>query len=227
MQLLAWNMISIFQLIAGQVVEFNAWYNCTQDPDCDENVQFPNYTIPQNILNWPGNGDVSKSQDFFLAPFYDRNGDGVYDPTQGDYPHFDLENEIDCKTSQRSDRITLYGDYNLWWVFNDKGNIHTETGADPIGMEIRAQAFAFSTSDEINSMTFYNYEMFNQGSQTLFNTYFAQWVDPDLGCYNDDYVGCDVGRGLGYCYNGNAVDNDCGQAFGYGPNPPACRCRLL
>ena len=35
------------------------------------------------------------------------------------------------------------GDLNYWWVMNDKGNIHTETGADPIGMEIRGQAFCF------------------------------------------------------------------------------------
>ncbi len=46
-------------------------------------------------------------------------------------------------------------------------------------------------------MTFYNYVLINQGTQTLTNTYFGSWVDADLGCYNDDYVGCDVQRGLG------------------------------
>ena len=44
------------------------------------------------------------------------------------------------------------------------------------------------------------------------------WVDPDLGDNQDDYVGCDVARGLGYCYNG---DEDDGTAVGYGTNPPA------
>ena len=29
----------------------------------------------------------------------------------------------------------------------------------------------------------------------------------DLGNYQDDYVGCDVGLGLGYCYNGDAEDD--------------------
>src|SRR3989344_4374576 len=106
--------------------------------------------------------------------------------------------------------VTLYGDQNYWWVFNDKGNIHTETGADPIGMEIRAQAFAFSTNDEVNDMTFYNYEVINQGTQTLYNTYFGQWCDPDVGFSEDDFVGCDVQRGLGYAYNGDAFD-DAGQ----------------
>jgi hypothetical protein len=36
--------------------------------------------------------------------------------------------------------------------------------------------------------------------------------------HTDDYVGCDVGLGLGYCYNGDP-DDDGGGA--YGLNPPA------
>ena len=45
-------------------------------------------------------------------------------------------------------------------------------------------------------MTFCNYVLINQGSQTLTNTYFGQWVDTDLGDPRDDYVGCDVQRGF-------------------------------
>ena len=123
----------------------------------------------------------------------------------GDYPWYDLDNSVDCRTSRQ---VTLFGDYNMWWVFNDKGNIHTETNGDPIGMEIRAQAFAFATNDEINNMTFYNYEMINRSTQTLTETYFAVYLDPDIGCSEDDYVGCDVQRGLGYQYNADAIDND-------------------
>ena len=111
----------------------------------------------------------------------------------------------------------------MWWIFNDKGNVHTETNSDPIGMEIRAQAFAFATNDEINSMTFYNYEMVNRSTQTLKDTYFGVWVDSDIGCSDDDYVGCDVQRGLGYAFNGDAID-DPGIAscpFPHGANPPA------
>ena len=65
-------------------------------------------------------------------------------------------------------------------------------------MEVRAQAFAFSTNDEVNNMTFYNYVLINQGTQTLSETYFGVWVDADVGTATDDYVGCDVQRGLGY-----------------------------
>ena len=44
------------------------------------------------------------------------------------------------------------------------------------------------------------------------------WADTDLGFFDDDYVGCDVERGLGYCYNGDAYDEN---AEGYGTDPPA------
>ena len=112
----------------------------------------------------------------------------------------------------------LYGDQTLWWIFNDKGNIHTETETDPIGLEIHAQAFGFTADNEINDMTFYNYKIINRSTLPLSDVYFGQWVDPDLGYYLDDYVGCDVSLGLGICYNGDAEDEG---AQGYGFNPPA------
>ena len=86
-------------------------------------------------------------------------------------------------------------------------------------MEIKAQAFAFATNDEINSMTFYNYELINRSTLTLYDTYFAVFMDADIGCSQDDYTGCDVQRGLGYAYNGDATDDGC--SYGIGQNPPA------
>mgnify|MGYP000070704338 CR=1 FL=1 len=194
-----------FPITRTEVDQFVGWYLCSNDPDCDEATDFPGYSIPASILDWPAHGDIGLGQDYNLAPYYDADGSGNYNPEDGgDYPYYDLNpTDFDCLVERD---VKLFGDETLWWVFNDKGNIHTETGANPIGMEIRGQAFAFSTNDEINDMTFYNYELINRGSFTLTETYFAQWVDCDLGFAEDDYVGCDVQRGLGYCYNGFAVD---------------------
>ena len=209
-----------FYITERQEIElFNGWYECSKDPNCDVSIEYPSYQIPASILEWPGNFNIgldpSEEYDFNMAPFFDRNTDGVYNPADGDYPWYDLSGQIDCRTSRR---VTLYGDYNMWWVFNDKGNIHTETGGDPIGMEIKAQAFAFATNDEVNSMTFYNYELINRNYYTLNNTYFAVWVDSDIGCSEDDFLGCDVQRGLGYQYNADALDDGCQYAInGYPP----------
>ncbi len=198
-----------------------AYYACLADPQCDASVNFSGYSVPSYFYEWPAHGDVSKGQDYHLAPFYDNNGDDVYDPNDGDYPGYDLKKVIDCKAKRREDQVPLFGDQNIWWVFNDKGNTHTESGGLPIGMEIRAQAFEFATNDEVNNMSFYNYVLINQGTQRLTKTFFGQWVDVDLGGANDDYVGCDVQRGLGYGYNGDAVDEDYKGYPGYGgPTPP-------
>lgn len=196
-------------------------------------VSVAGYEVPRCIKEYPAHGDVSKNQSFYLAPFFDVDGDLKYDYTKGDYPYYDFDNTL-CpinyppgtpqpKTMEGNGILAdqvLKGDMTLWWIFNDKGNIHTETKGEAIGMEIRGQAFAFATNDEINNMTFYTYEIINRSTYRLTNTYFSQWVDTDLGDAWDDYVGCDVLRGLGYCYNGVDPDGQ-GRETDYGAQPPA------
>ena len=210
----------------AEVIRFNIWWECSQGivtEGCNDVQALTNDEL-NRIYGWPAHGDVSRGQDYWLAPFYDRDGDGSYNPDNGDHPWYDDilgRDDIECGVDRR---VSLYGDETHWWVFNDKGNIHTETSGDPIGMEIRAQAFSFATNDEVNRMTFYNYELINRGTQTLYNTYFAQYLDADVGNYADDYAGCDVSRGLGYMYNGDLNDQSDGGRLGYGENPPAIGC---
>jgi len=202
--------------------EFNGWYEAgLADAENGTDLQstnFPNYKVPKIIQEWPAHGDASIGEDFHLAPFYDRNNNDIYEWEEGDYPWYDIRKDKVCNVDRK---VSLYGDENFWWVMNDKGNIHTETGSEPIGMEIRAQAFAFATNDEVNNMTFYNYELINRGTYTLYNSYFGCFVDAALGDPFDDYVGCDVNRGLGYVYNGDAFDADNNGFRGYGSTPAA------
>lgn len=207
----------------SMVAEFAAFKAAEQfDAENGTNTKeelFPGYTPPDVIVNWPAHGRNFEpyNEDYYLAPFFDANGDGDYNHDDGDYPGYVLSGKSDCSRRVRD----IYGDQNIWWVFNDKGNIHSESGGQSIGMEIRAQAFAFATTDEVNNMTFYNYELINRSTFNLTDTYFGQWVDGDLGNAQDDYVGCDVRRGLGYFYNGDDEDQDAGGNVGYGTNPPA------
>ncbi len=167
----------------------------------------PENEIPQIIREWPGAGSnfaVGKAGESInvqkdLAPFVDVNFNGQYEPDKGEYPDID-------------------GDQAIFWVYNDKGNIHTESGGDAIGVEIQAMAFGFQTNDEINDMTFYRYKVINYATTALDSTYFGQWVDSDLGAYDDDWVGCDTVLSLGMCYNGDL--NDGPTSPNYGANPP-------
>jgi hypothetical protein len=220
----------IHYVTRAEVDDFLAWF--------DDKAAYPDYLPPSSITEYPAHGEIAKGQSYYLAPFFDSDAtadpNGDYDPlNDGDYPYYDLSNELCGTKSPTAEDIyynkeeqgnlvdqVLKGDATLWWVFNDKGNIHSETKGEPIGLEIRAQAFGFSTNDEINNMTFYSYEIINRSTYRLTQTYFSQWVDTDLGFAGDDYVGCDVMRGLGYCYNGTAVDGS-GQAYAYGNQPPA------
>ena len=231
-----------FIITQNEVRAFRAMFDYDgATPVANEN--FDESQISQVIKDWPAHDDENQFVSSYLAPFYDADGNGVYEWRKGDYPYYDFDNDLCPRTWKAahpgstlqmaetmettegivqkgilSDQV-LKGDQTIWWVFNDMGNVHTESNGQPIGLEIRAQAFAFSSNDEINDMTFYSYEIINRSTYTLKDTYFSQWVDPDLGYAADDYVGCDVRRGLGYCYNGDESD---GPGSGsYGGIPPA------
>ena len=198
----------------NDVEAYVTYMDCVNDENCDENTMFPDYQVPDVITNWPASHYGFDGTNEYLAPFIDVDGDGEYN--NSDYPGYDLNAEGNC-----SEEDYLFGDQSIWWVFNDAGNYHGETGGTAIGLEIQAQAFAYKTNDELSDMTFYNYKIINRSNETLNDTYFGQWVDPDIGNYEDDYVGCDVDLGLGYCYNGDDDDNGLQGSAGYGTNPPA------
>ena len=144
------------------------------------------------------------------ASFADLNGDGLYEPGQGEYPVLE------------SNGVQSIPDELVWWVFNDAGNVKQMSLTAAIGVEIQTSGFAFATQDFLNNSTFYNYRVINRGALTMDSTFIAVWDDCDLGYYLDDYIGCDTSRGLGIQYNGT---NDDGLAGGhpvnsYGPNPP-------
>ncbi len=182
-----------------------------------QNRHDPNYIIPEAILSWPGNGNTSRGVAHVLAPFNDVDGDWIYDPMKGDYPMFTLGGQNDCEHN-------LLGDQAIWWVFNDKGNSHTETNGAPLGFEIQTTAFAYrSSNDQLNDATFYRHKIINRSATMYHDMWFANWWDTDLGSYDDDYVGCDVARGMGYTYNGDSMDgwSITPMQGTYGLNPPA------
>ncbi len=156
-----------------------------------------------NAPEWPAQKLIDGR---YLAPFVDVNGNGEYEVLLGDYPSFDFNVK---------DNIP---DMMLFMVYNDKGNIHSETEGAPIGLELQTTCFAYSTNDAINNMTFYRTVVYNRSNETIDSCIFGQWVDADLGNYADDYVECDVNRNLGICYNG---DDDDEGILGYGLNPPS------
>jgi len=165
---------------------------------------------PPSISQWPGrnNPNLGFSADQQLAPFIDMNGDEFYNPDDGDYP-------------------AIPGDQALWFVMNDMGNTHTETGGSPLGIEVQCLVYGFKDSSACTySTTFYHYKIINKSYNDYDSIYMGLWTDPDLGCYTDDYAGCDSANNLGIIYNSTEVDaNSCPD--NYGNQPPILGIQLL
>lgn len=141
------------------------------------------------------------------APFFDVDGDGAYNLGSGDRPR-------------------IWGDQMAWWVMNDVAGPHMTTLSEPIGLDVRVSAFSsVSPAEELYYTTFYRYEITYRGNAPIDSMYFSIWNDPDLGNYQDDYIGSDTTRNLGFVYNGDNDDEV--SAGGYGLAPPAQGVRYL
>jgi hypothetical protein len=165
--------------------------------------------IPHSIKYWPaqGNPNLPDLPNQSLAPFVDVNGNGIYDPSKGDYP-------------------AIKGDEATWEVFNDGCSPHTETaGSLPLDIEVHLMAYAFDSSDCLNNTTFYQYEIISESSVAYDSTYIGIFADPDLGCYEDDYTGCIPALNMGVGYNGEDTDGPCTP--NYGAHPPLLGIQMV
>ncbi len=178
---------------------YNVWHVTKNQVETHKaSYQSPNYNAPDDLLNWPGNGDVSQGESQFIAPFVDLNFNGIYEPMQGDYPD-------------------ILGDEAVFFVFNSEQGFALP-GHNNIHAEFHTLAYAFdSAGTPAHHSIFINQKIIfsNQSFDTLL---LGQFIDYDLGNSTDDLTGCDSTRNLSFTYNGDADDNG---NLGFGTNPPA------
>ena len=191
------------------VVNGNNIINMINQYDLDP-ANFDCDGISEDIRYWPAQGNPYFNEKFSfslldqpLANYWDDDGNGVYDPCAGDFPVIDIR---ECEPENRDQAKELVPDEMVFWIYNDNGGAHTLSGPASIQMEVQVQAFAYATNDAINDMTFYRYKLINKATEDILECYFSIWIDPDLGCYSDDYIGCDVSRSMAYVYNEDATD---------------------
>ena len=157
------------------------------------------------IYKWPGAGNPNfESMNGFVlpglpqgyAPFWDQNGDGIYNPSLGDYP-------IAPNTNQEAFPEQLF-----WGVFNDAGNVHTQFEAPAIGMEVQFSAWAYTceAENDLNNSIFISYKLINRSVELFKEAKAGLFVDFDLGCYEDDYIGCIPEKNTFYAYNADNID---------------------
>lgn len=175
--------------------------------------------IPVSIMAWPGrgnpqsiyhNGFLLPHQD--LAPFWDEDQDGIYNPYDGDYPIADPAHP------------TVIADDLLWMVFNDNEGVHGVSGAAALKAEVQLTAYAFNCNADsvIDRTIFTRHKIINKSTTDWIDFRTSYWADFDLGSPTDDYIGTDVNLNTLYAYNQVQNDFDWPQHTGraYGMNPP-------
>ncbi len=159
----------------------------------------------------PATPDLSDWPTGLGAPTLDANGELI------DLLDQPLSSRVDRKINLAAgERPQILGDQMIWWIMNDMGNQHNNTDTPPVGLEVHGTAFAFNSAGALGNTTFYKFRMFYSGSVPLEESYFGIFSDPDLGNFDDDYVGSDTTLGLGFVYNADENDDD-----HYGTNVPA------
>lgn len=163
-----------------------------------------NGTISASIANWPANQKWSHYTRK-LAPYVDVDHNGYYNPKDGDYPD-------------------IKGDVYLWWIFNDAAAAHTETGGDPLKVEVHASAYAWNCGNDpikYNSL-FLEYEIFNRSGGNIDSMMPGIFTDFAIGFAVNKYEGTSRAGNSYYSYFSSGYDS--GQ---YGKNPPVMAVTFL
>ncbi len=139
------------------------------------------------------------------APYVDVDGDGTYnpvrdddglpDPSKGDYPG-------------------IFGaDQVVWYLADDSDSGLTYLfGSSPMGIEFDVTVWAYRSDLSRQSNVIYKKYRFKNVSRDSFeDMYVAQWVDPDIGDYNNDLVGCDSLTNSAFAYNAGNRDKKFGE----------------
>jgi hypothetical protein len=149
----------------------------------------------------------------FGAPYIDNNNNGQYDPG------------ID-KPGIKNAEQTLF--VCLTDGFPEEHNVGEGFGGGTLPMFAQVQLTAWGYDKPgLGDLQFMKWVVVNKNSNAWDSTFMGIVVDPDLGRWGDDYIGCDTNRNLGYCYNADDDDDLSQSIYAYGPNPPAFGMDLL
>ncbi len=174
-----------------------------------ENYLKPDYEPVTGIATWPGNGIVASGESEQLAPFYDINSDGIYNPEQGDYP-------------------LIRGDECIFFMCNDNITRTGDLSALPMKVELHGMVYGFDDPADtaLFNTVFVHYDIINHSENNYSNCYAAVYNDFDIGAGVDDYYRTDVQRSSFIGYNSLDMDGD-GGPLTYGENPPAQSITVL
>ena len=173
--------------------------------------------IPK-VFAWPGIGNphffdyngFELPQDFTvgLAPYWDENGDGDYNPENGDYPVLAI----------RGCNLPIIPTQMNWTIFTVQ-----EAASHPLEISLNVFYFDCEEMNPLQESIFTYYKITDRAdfAAPLPEARWGLFTDGDLGCPIDDYVGTFPERSAAYFYNADNEDEDCIIVQGFGASPPA------
>jgi len=159
-----------------------------------------NYLNNPDWLNW---GRMVP----YGAPFIDANNNGTYEPM------------IDTPGVRKASQ-TIFMCLTDGFDSSHSSGEGFGGGTSPMFSEMHMTAWCYD-KPELGDVQFVKWDIINKSTYAWDSTIFSVICDPDLGYANDDYIGVDTSKKLGYCYNGTNNDQV------YGPAPPAVGIILL
>jgi len=176
-----------------------------------DNWWIKGYSPDEIITVWPAHGDHHKESEGILAPYYDYNDNGLYDPLRGDYP-------------------LIPGDEAVFFVINDDMTFHGNTQGEKLGIEVRGMAWVYNCPQDsaLHNTLFLKYEIINKSANRYSEMFAGFFADMDIGYSADDHMQTDVSRNSLIAYNGDAYDGEgLGQVNHYMHHPPAQSLTVL
>ncbi len=185
-------------------------FNLTDGDITNEMVEQLKQKYAKDWKNWPVN---------LGAPFVDLNHNGIYDPIldANGYPLVDSGDYPGVPQAEQT----------IFLVINDLDSIKVKklSGCDPLGLEIQITIWSYNTDFlPLAHTLFKRYVIVNKSNHQIDSLFIGQYVDPDIGDYSDDFIGCDTLLNLAYAYNSGEVDN---KAIAKDLPPPAVGYCLL
>lgn len=173
------------------------------------------------VFAWPGqwnpffsdynDGLVLPEDGGFTAEYWDIDGDGVYNPANGDYPILGI----------RGCGVPIVPTQMSWAAFELRG-----MESDTVVFEGSVNLFTFGCQEDnaLNDAVFSVHKIKNRSTTTFQDMYWGTFTDPDIGCPDNDYVGSFPDRLSSFIYNATPEDSPCPsltEEMTFGDNPLA------
>ena len=140
------------------------------------------YTVPDALADWPAYSGIDLIA--FLAPFADANGNGSYDPENGDYP-------------------VIKGDEAIYVIFNDNKGEHPVSNGMPLEVEVHLMVYKYN---ELPSTIFLEYYVMNRSQVNYTDLRFGLFLGGQCGNDSDNYARTLVQENAVLLYNADPFD---------------------